>query len=903
MPISAAGEEVSDGRVCTVKAKSLLVAVFCINLLTCLGAAFGDGGVFIRRKSYTNADVLQPTQKVYIRWDGSQEKLLIQTKYEGPAEEMVWIVPVPSQPTVEKADGSIFQDLSKETADLAIDYTDFVDLNISTFGTTMSGPSNSGTTAFEWYERIGDYEVALLRPVGSEDVIQWLNTNGFATPEVIQPILEDYIREGWWMVAAKIAPEALTPITRDKLAQGTLHPLAMTFQSSVCAYPMRLTRMAAGPVEELIYIEGPHHCEPATLADGGWEISLFGRPIREVPQNYFLSDIERAVEVKEGRTKTEFKRPLTRLRRVFQPSEMMQDVVFREVDYTKWFASDVPARMAQAATQYGRCRDPNGIGPLVSVLSSDALDHVKPAQWDYQPWPSPSAKILSWDAVQRWSAPTGELTTVRGTKVWNVGCEHLRSSIWALGEIGIEHETGPAVEETLLRCARHDNQLVRMEAYIALTKLGCERLGPVLAQRVTDILQSGPPANRHSFNPQTMAAEMDIVVDWIVRYGDAQQKSVLAESLAGLIVKIPLDTRYDLNAYPQLTPALHLSWDDWIVWLAACTQDAHLIPALQSRHPQCADGQADCMPASLLRAEAACGSPGPTATLLRQLRDEEDWIRQQGVGGIDSSTALGAAYWYYPGGSLRVRIIHERGLRYGFYPMPSDASDNIVRSALNGAADDEWYALYLLPRIKRPQIQEKETLRQIWDRHDESTRLVVVDVLYVWGDEQMLLGLYGKAEFPAVKSEIAWALARLNVPEAASVVEEQTRASWNALWLSLGWPFPHDMNLYPSVYRMPAHTDAMRMEQACWDYFRPQSAVLDPERLAALQRLAADGTIHAGMRFDLLGVDYGGTDWGLPLLEKAARDILAVDSSPGTVQKITSTMKSVGNSGFMVAPR
>jgi hypothetical protein len=90
------GEEVPDGGVCTVKAKHLLVAVVCINLLACLSTVLGDGGVFIRRKSYTNADVLQPTQKVYIRWDGSQEKLLIRTKYKGPAEEMVWIVPVPA---------------------------------------------------------------------------------------------------------------------------------------------------------------------------------------------------------------------------------------------------------------------------------------------------------------------------------------------------------------------------------------------------------------------------------------------------------------------------------------------------------------------------------------------------------------------------------------------------------------------------------------------------------------------------------------------------------------------------------------------------------------------------------------------------------------------------------------
>lgn len=64
--------------------------------------------------------------------------------------------------------------------------------------------------------------------------------------------------------------------------------------------------------------------------------------------------------------------------------------------------------------------------------------------------------------------------------------------------------------------------------------------------------------------------------------------------------------------------------------------------------------------------------------------------------------------------------------------------------------------------------------------------------------------------------------------------------------------------------------------------------------------LAADGTIHAGMRFDLLGVDYGGTEWGLPLLEQAARDILAIDSSSSTIQRILSMMKSVGNGGFAI---
>jgi hypothetical protein len=64
--------------------------------------------------------------------------------------------------------------------------------------------------------------------------------------------------------------------------------------------------------------------------------------------------------------------------------------------------------------------------------------------------------------------------------------------------------------------------------------------------------------------------------------------------------------------------------------------------------------------------------------------------------------------------------------------------------------------------------------------------------------------------------------------------------------------------------------------------------------------LAVDETIHARMRSDLLAEDYGGTEWGLPLLEQAARDILALDSSPATILRINSMMKAVGNNGFLI---
>ena len=375
--------EVPEGGVCTVKAKRVLFTVFCLSLLLPLGTAFGDGGMFFPKS--TSKDVLQPTQKVYIRWDGSQEKLLVQTKYQGPAEEMVWIVPVPSQPAVELGDGTVFNSLSLETASLDVSYTSFAGLPTWSSGASAGTGTRGPASPVEWQEQIGEYDVVLLRPIGEEDVVQWLQSNGFAIPDTIVPILNDYVRKQWWMVVATIHPDALTNITRNQLAQGLLHPLELTFTSSACVYPMRLTSMAGGPVEELIYIEGPAHYEPATLVGGAWTVSISGGPIRHVLDNTGLSDLEVAVRTREGQTQTTVKRHLTKLRRVFQPSEMTDDLVFRTLDYATWLAGPDPNRIAQAATQYGRNRDPNGIPFLIAALSPAAFEQVEPVPEDYVP--------------------------------------------------------------------------------------------------------------------------------------------------------------------------------------------------------------------------------------------------------------------------------------------------------------------------------------------------------------------------------------------------------------------------------------------------------------------------------------------------------------------------------------
>jgi len=429
-------------RECDImKAKRILVVACGLIVLSCGSTAFADGCVFVRHVVYE--DIYQPTQKVYIRWDGSQERLLIQTQYEGPAEEMVWVVPVPSEPVVESADGTIFEDLSDQVGSWPdIHFTRFVGFWPPEFGVDYlpGAPTAGGESPVAWRRRIGDYDVVLLRPVDGEDVIGWLNTNDFPLPEKAGPLLEDYIRHGWWTVASRIHPDALTDITRDNLAKGTLHPLEMTFQSAECVYPLRLTGLAAGPVEELIYIEGPAHYVPVTLPEGDWEIDIVGGPTRQVPQHYHHSDVELAIEIADGRTITKDEPCLTKLRRVFQPEEMTDDLVFGPMDYSEWLASENPLLIGFAATQYGRRRDPNGIAPIAEVLSSGLLEQVQPTPGQYQSdWLSPSARILNNNGFSHWLAywsirqPDGSQSRLQPYAF------HVYACVWALGEIGIEH--------------------------------------------------------------------------------------------------------------------------------------------------------------------------------------------------------------------------------------------------------------------------------------------------------------------------------------------------------------------------------------------------------------------------------------------------------------------------------
>ena len=97
-------------------------------------------------------------------------------------------------------------------------------------------------------DEIGGYDVSRLRADDAGALDAWLDDNGYTLPDGAEPILRDYVDEGWRYVAIQLAPGS----------SGTLKPLSVSFDTDDPVYPMRLSQLGANPVDLTLY----------TLADG-----------------------------------------------------------------------------------------------------------------------------------------------------------------------------------------------------------------------------------------------------------------------------------------------------------------------------------------------------------------------------------------------------------------------------------------------------------------------------------------------------------------------------------------------------------------------------------------------------------------------------------------------------------
>ncbi len=235
---------------------SLLLAVIFLFVGT---SGFADGCFVFRWNK--QKDINEPTQKAILFHHQNREDLILQVKYEGPAEDFGWLIPVPGQPEVRKGSMQPFYELSRLTQ------KHFREGQSRAMSTAGPDEADEDVKVIE-VKTVGAYEIAILSSTNPSALTDWLAAHQFNFPKEKQSVLDQYIRKHWFFVAARINPETngfvvksavakpatIAAATRKKLATGELHPIIISFPSEKCVFPLAISSVNGGASEISLYV-------------------------------------------------------------------------------------------------------------------------------------------------------------------------------------------------------------------------------------------------------------------------------------------------------------------------------------------------------------------------------------------------------------------------------------------------------------------------------------------------------------------------------------------------------------------------------------------------------------------------------------------------------------------------
>jgi hypothetical protein len=219
-----------------------------------------------------------PYQRAILIFDGKKETLTIESKFEAKeGERFAWVVPVPALPEFASPNPMEmdfrYSALERRTKPITIDVIPtgillllaaaivyllyrrrwpaaIATVVITGVAALVASPSYMSIDVLK-EERVGPYEVKVIRGTSSAEVVAWLSENGFRFEDGDRKAFDGYVSRGWVFVAAKLD-------TGAKGARGLMvPPLSLIFPTRQVVYPLALTATAGQPVEILLYVNAP----------------------------------------------------------------------------------------------------------------------------------------------------------------------------------------------------------------------------------------------------------------------------------------------------------------------------------------------------------------------------------------------------------------------------------------------------------------------------------------------------------------------------------------------------------------------------------------------------------------------------------------------------------------------
>jgi MYXO-CTERM domain-containing protein len=245
--------------------KALAASFGLITLLVGPELAHACGGTFCDNTAIP-MPVDQTGEDILFIRDGSEVEVHVRIAYEGEAERFAWLVPLQAVPEVSVGSEPLFAQLGQTTAPVWLAEREYEcpedDPNNSsdgglTFIAEGDVQSNSDPEIV-LQEVVGSFEVIVLQGGTAGEVIDFLQANDYLQDPESEPILQEYLDEGFLFAAVKLVAG---------VEVEAIHPLVFRMQADEPCVPIRLTRIAAKQDMGIrVYILGQDRWVPSNYA-------------------------------------------------------------------------------------------------------------------------------------------------------------------------------------------------------------------------------------------------------------------------------------------------------------------------------------------------------------------------------------------------------------------------------------------------------------------------------------------------------------------------------------------------------------------------------------------------------------------------------------------------------------
>ncbi len=193
-----------------------------------------------------------------------QSTLYDQIRYQGRPESFAWVLPITGEAQVGLSADVVFSALDAMTQVQVVapplncpPPPTCADRTLNAGAPSSAEDGKGGGVTVTKTEVVGPYETVQLQATSPQALNDWLQTNGFALPNDVKPVVAAYVTEHFNFLAMKLKPGA---------SVQSMRPVRVTTPGSSVTLPLRMVAAGTGPVVGIsLWVLGQGRYEPTNF--------------------------------------------------------------------------------------------------------------------------------------------------------------------------------------------------------------------------------------------------------------------------------------------------------------------------------------------------------------------------------------------------------------------------------------------------------------------------------------------------------------------------------------------------------------------------------------------------------------------------------------------------------------